>query len=245
MPPSRLQSAVLPRVAVDDEQIERMYTLLAAHFEGTDRATFLKDLAEKEWVVLLRDPAGEIVGFSTLMILEAVVDGQQVRAFFSGDTIVHRDHWGDPALASVWGTFVLGQAGERPEARNYWFLISKGFRTYRFLPLYFKRFFPRHDEPTPAFERAVLDTLATLKFPGAYDPARGIIHFMGPKDRLRGDLAEVPEGREANPHVAFFLATNPGYVEGDELACLAELAPENITAAGQRVTRGRDRVAAS
>lgn len=244
MPPTRLLSAVHPRADLSPEQVDRMYELLASHFEGTDRAAFERDLAEKEWVVLLADPAGVLLGFSTLMAIETVVEGLPLRAFFSGDTIVHREHWGDPALAMVWGNFVLAEAARRPDLRTFWFLISKGFRTYRFLPLYFKRFFPRHDEAPPALEQAILDHLATLKFPGSYDALTGVIRFSGTKDRLRDDLADIPQGRLNDPHVRFFLERNPGYAEGDELACLAEIHPANLTAAAQRVTRAQAREAA-
>lgn len=240
MPLTRLQSAVLPRVELSSEQIGRMYDLLAAHFADTDYATFKRDLDEKEWVILLTGPDGDLLGFSTLMVIETIVEGMALRAFFSGDTIVHRDHWGDPALASVWGNFVLSQVDGRPDIRTYWFLISKGFRTYRFLPVYFNRFFPRHDEPIPPLERAILDHLATLKFPGHYDPHRGIIRFSGGQDRLKEDLAEVPEGRLTDPHVRFFLERNPGFAEGDELACLAEIHPDNLKPAARRVLRSRD-----
>ena len=37
------------------------------------------------------------------------------------------------------------------------------------------------------------------------------------------------------PHIAFFLATNPGHVRGDELVCLTELCDENLTRAGRRM----------
>jgi hypothetical protein len=48
-------------------------------------------------------------------------------------------------------------------------------------------------------------------------------------------LVGVPSGRERNPHTEFFLSKNPGYVNGDELVCLTELCPENLTAAGRRM----------
>ncbi len=57
--------------------------------------------------------------------------------------------------------------------------------------------------------------------------------------KLRGSLSEVPCGREDDPHIAFFLAQNPGHHQGDELVCLTELSPENLTAAGLRMMRAR------
>jgi benzoyl-CoA reductase/2-hydroxyglutaryl-CoA dehydratase subunit BcrC/BadD/HgdB len=51
-------------------------------------------------------------------------------------------------------------------------------------------------------------------------------------------LAEVPDGRRDDPHVAYFLQQNPGWREGDELVCLTEIDDENLTVAGRRMIRG-------
>ena len=60
---------------------------------GVAAEQFEHDLAEKEWVIVLRDGAAgsQIVGFSTLMSLELPAQGQAVKAIFSGDTIVARE----------------------------------------------------------------------------------------------------------------------------------------------------------
>jgi hypothetical protein len=215
---------------------DRMFHLMASHFDNVTPDTFERDLDEKRWVVILRDhQSGEVQGFSTMKLMEAIVDGQPIKAVFSGDTIVGRDYWGETELATVWGAFVLSLVEAHRDVRFYWFLISKGFRTYKFLPVYFKSFYPRHDTPTPAFEASLLETLSEQKFPGRFDPATGVIRFDGPKDRLRPELAEVVSGRLNDPHVAYFLAQNPGYAEGDELACVASLAPDNLRPIAQRV----------
>lgn len=215
---------------------DRMFSLMTAHFDQVARATFERDLDEKDWVVVLRDATtATIQGFSTLMLIDATVSGEPIKAVFSGDTIIHRDYWGETELASVWGQFILSLIRSYQDVKFYWFLISKGFRTYKFLPVYFKAFYPRHDQETPPFEQAILDTLATLKFPRNYHPETGVIRFEGPKDRLRPELAEVSEGRQEDPNVRFFLTHNPGFAEGDELACLAELSEANLKPIALRV----------
>jgi hypothetical protein len=40
-----------------------------------------------------------------------------------------------------------------------------------------------------------------------------------------------------NPHIAFFVAQNPGHAQGDELVCLARIHHDNFSAAGRRMTR--------
>jgi len=54
---------------------------------------------------------------------------------------------------------------------------------------------------------------------------------------LAPDLIALPEGRLTDPHVAFFLARNAGFVRGDELACLALIDDSNLTPAARRMTR--------
>lgn len=247
MHPVRLIGSVSTPKELTEAHRDRMYALMAAHFDNVDRETFEQDLFEKRWVVLLRDRVlGEIQGFSTLMLLDAVVAGEPIKAVFSGDTIVHRDYWGETELASVWGTFIFSLIQSYRGSKFYWFLISKGYRTYKFLPVYFKDFYPRYDAPTPAFEAELMETLADLKFPGHYDPERGILRFDGAKDRLHHDLAEVSELRLNHPHTRFFHDRNPGYVHGDELVCLAELTEENLQPVALRIlARGADKTAIS
>jgi hypothetical protein len=214
---------------------ERMYALLAGAYVNVDRSVFERDLAENAWAILLLDSdAGHIQGFSTLMRLEEVVDGRPVVAVFSGDTIIAREYWGEATLPRLWSRHVFGLAASVRDAPVYWFLISSGYKTYRFLPVFFREFYPRYDRPTPTSIRRLLNTLALRKFPTEYDPARGIVRLDAAAP-LRPGLAEITKRRLADPHVAFFARTNPGHARGDELACLTELTPANLTPAGRRM----------
>lgn len=213
-----------------------MYTLFNHYFANVTWLQFEQDLAEKEWVVILADAVtGQIQGFSTLMRLCVTVDNQPVVAFFSGDTIIHRDYWGEAELPRLWGRHVFNLAETIcAEARVFWFLISSGYKTYRFLPVFFREFYPTYRQPTPFHLKRILDALAQLKFPGEYDPASGIIRFSQAVPLRRG-VAEATERRLKDPHVAFFVAANPGHAEGDQLACLVELTQANLTPAGRRM----------
>jgi len=231
----RLTGYVERPEALVSAQRDEMYGLLAHHFSNVTRPQFEQDLAEKEWVILLTDTgSGQIQGFSTLMRLEVVVDHQPIVAFFSGDTIIHQDYWGETELPRLWGRHVFGLAKTIPEARVYWFLTSSGYKTYRFLSVFFREFYPSYQRPTPAAIKRALDALAQLKFPSEYDAERGLIRSATAAP-LRPGVAEVTKRRLRDPHVAFFVAANPGHAAGDQLACLVELTPANLTSAGRRV----------
>jgi hypothetical protein len=212
-----------------------MRALLETYFDGVTEEQFARDLEEKDWVLRVM-ANGRLVGFSTLAAGEAVVAGRCVNVVYSGDTIMAPEAWGSTVLAKGWITMVRRACAELPVRPCYWLLLSSGFRTYRFLPVFWRKFWPRHDAAMPAEVRVMRDALACGRFGGAYDAEAGVVRFGVPQ-RLRGGLAEVPVARAKDAHVAFFLASNPGHASGDELVCLTELSDENLTAAGRRVVK--------
>ncbi len=213
---------------------EQMYGLMATYYENVTWQQFTHDLAEKHWAALLADErTGEVRGFSTLMRLHACVDERPVVAFFSGDTIIHRDYRGKNMLPRLLLQHGFAESGSSGPARVYWFLICSGYKTYRYLPLLFRAFYPSCEQPTPPHIQRTLDTLARLKFPAEYDPASGIVRLAGATP-LRPGVADLTSHRLNDPHVAFFAAANAGHSRGDELVCLAELTPANLTRAGRR-----------
>ena len=116
----------------------------------------------------------------------------------------------------------------------YWLLLTSGFRTYRFLPVFWKDFFPRYDADG---DKALVDALAVERFGSRYDREHGIVRFERPQV-LVPELLEVPSGRTIDEHVAFFLERNPGYTRGDELVCLTRVGDDdNLTGAGRRIAR--------
>lgn len=233
---SVLTSRVVARSALNGVARAAMFALLARHFDGVTPEGFARDLAEKNRVILL-ERAGELVGFSTLLVYETTFAGEPVSVVYSGDTIVARDAWGTSALPRAWINAVNQLRAAFPRGRYYWLLLTSGFRTYRFLPVFWREFWPRADAPFPPELQELRDQLARERFNGAFDPAAGIVRFVRPQ-RLRAGLAAVPTGRDADPHVAFFLAQNPGHVAGDELVCLTELSAANLTPAGRRMVGG-------
>jgi len=231
--PPRKINGLLPRDALSGAQRDEMFALLSQHFDGVTRGQFEGDLAEKNWVVEIRRE-GRLLGFSTLLVCEAQVDGAALTVIYSGDTIVAPEAWGSPALARSWIAAVNHLRAAFPARPCYWLLLTSGFRTYRFLPVFWREFFPRHATPTPPYEQRLLHHLAATRYGTWHDAASGIVRFPRPQ-RLRGQLGVLPAGRAADAHVAFFIARNPGHACGDELACITEIGEHNLTAAGRRM----------
>ena len=122
-----------------------MLRLLDAHFEGVSAAVFEHDLADKNWVLLIEDD-GLLRGFSTLLLYETEYAGEALTVVYSGDTIMDRSAWGSSALARCWIGSVRALRRLHPRGPLYWLLLSSGFRTYRFLPVFWREFHPRFDQ---------------------------------------------------------------------------------------------------
>ncbi len=205
-----------------------LFTLYDKYYDGTDYSLFLQDLSNKDYVILLRDNNGAIQGFSTLAVLPFEFEANTQRAIFSGDTIINHYHWGERTLPIAWCHLAGQIKASAPEQPLYWFLIVKGYRTYRYLSLFSKRFFPTWRHDTPPQYQALMNYLATMKFGSAYDPQRGVIRFPTPHGYLRKPWADIRPAIRDKPDVRYFLERNPGYEKGDELMCLTELCPENL-----------------
>ncbi len=225
--------AIVAREELTPAQTEEMLQLLALYFDGVTQAQFTRDLVEKNWIVLIRRET-RLVGFSTLLVYESSFDGEPVSVVCSGDTIVAPEAWGTTALARGWITAVNQLRKRFPRGKYYWLLLTSGFRTYRFLPVFWREFFPRYGIPTPPGIKRLQEQLAMERFAEQYNVSSGIVRFRHPQ-QLNGELKKISAERIADPHVAFFVAHNPGHGQGDELVCLTELCLENLTAAGRRM----------
>ncbi len=227
----RLNTSIQPQVQLQKHDREAMFQLYSQHYSNLKRDVFFQDLAAKDWTIMLCDNADEVAGFSTVEVIDLPGYG---RFLFSGDTIVEPHHWFNSQLAAAFGLLMRRYMVETA-APLYWFLISKGYRTYRFLPTYFHEFAPRFDKRTSLADQTVLDAIARHKFGRHYDPATGIISFDGKKDHVNLELCSASCERTRNPHIDYFLCRNPGFRRGDELACLARIAEENLRPIAKRV----------
>jgi hypothetical protein len=239
-----LNGRLVSTAELDARLRERMFDLFRRHFAGVDRCRFEADLAEKSWVLLLEEEGGSLAGFSTLLLERDRWEGEDITVVYSGDTIVDPGAWGTPALPRTWIRSVRTLHALHGTGPLWWLLITSGFRTYRFLPVFWRRFFPRYDGAPDTPLRALAEQLAGRRFGDAYDPRSGIVRFPSPQV-LREGLDGIPEGRRADPHVAFFARANPGHPRGDELVSVARLDDDNLTPAGHRMLYGRSWPAAA
>lgn len=209
--------------------IKQMYDLYASFYENTAMDIFMSDLSKKSGVILLtRKSDDKVVGFSTLTCFDLQVDGRPIRGIFSGDTIIEPAYWGNNSLAATFQRRVLIERMKHPLTPFYWFLISKGYKTYLLLTNNFYNYYPNAHGGDEKYRR-VTEAYCEALFPEAFDRQRMILDFGHAYVRLKGDVADItPELKAANPHIAFFDKVNPEWRRGTELPCVGSLDFESV-----------------
>jgi hypothetical protein len=234
--PERVTGKIESVDALTASDQQQLLGLMRAYYTGFRDYEFARDLSEKQWVITLRGSGGDIHGFSTQVLLQ-IPDDPDAVALFSGDTVVAEPYRSNHLLAGLWGALALELLESYPNKQLFWFLISKGYKTYRYLPLFFKDYFPHRGAPMPVLIAEKMSALAREKFGDRYDVDRKLVRAKRDGCRLRPDVAPVDSQRLRNPDVQFFVEANPRHAEGDELCCMAPIRRDNFTAAAYRVIK--------
>ncbi len=210
--------------------MERLYL---SHYDGASAKQVRTDLQDKDEAILVHSQ-DELVGFTTLKVYEHVWQGRSIRVIYSGDTIVDRAHWGQQILAFTWIAKMGSLKRESPDLPMYWFLIVKGHRTYKYLPVFGKSFYP-HWNIDRSDLKPLADDLAKMRFGMDYNPVTGIVEFAQSKGHLKSEIALPTEEEKTKDAVRFFLERNPNYTRGHELVCLCELSEQNMKPLTRRI----------
>ena len=202
-----------------------MLELIQENYLGVKRKDFYRDLSQEDYVILLRKDQ-QLCGFSTFRLFRHEYSGEQVLVAFSGDTIICKENRNSRILPISFGVLMNSIESEY-DMPLFWMLISKGFRTYRFLPVYFEEFFPVFDRETPAYEKGLIESLSERLFDKRFCPESGVVAGCGQTVKNILEDKEVIE-RRSDPHINFFNCQNPGWINGDELVCLVRYRQSNL-----------------
>jgi len=198
-----------------------MLALMQRYYDGVTAAQFDRDLGEKRFVIRMLDAQGGLCGFSTIQELRLDHEGVPIRVVFSGDTVIDRACWGQKNLQRAFTRYLIRCLILEPRRRLYWFLLSKGYKTY-LLMRHNLESYPNCKRATPPDFAAILELTARHKFGERYDAARGVLPAEGDDAQtVKEGFREVTPAELADPEIAFFVQKNPGYARGDELCCLA------------------------
>lgn len=215
---------------LSESNIEQMFKLFNRYFIH-DAASFRLDLQNKDTVTLIEDTdINKLIGFSSYD--KSIYDDFAI--LFSGSTVVGEQYRNERALMEGFlsiCSYMIKTYSDRPV---YWHLLSMGFRTYRFLPLFFNYYHPSDKFHNDL--KDILDHISNERFGDLYDPATGIVSIPG-GERLRPQYAEIPRNRLNDRYVRFFLEKNPDYRQGNELSCIARISVNNMKSIPQKILK--------
>ena len=232
------QAGIIKHEELTGAERKDLFLLHRQYYDNVYEDIFLKDLSEKDWIIIIRDGRGQLQGFSTIQLIWLKVEQKEHLYLFSGDTIIREEARNTHALAGAFIHFMYFLIDNHRGIPIHWFLITKGYRTYRFLPVYFKEYYPVFNKAVPVCYQKVLDAVAFHKFGDQYNPQAHLIRYKHEKDRLKPGYALINEGRLKNPAVQFFLAKNPFFYKGDELTCITDICKNNFNPLVDRIRKG-------
>ncbi|NVJ59371.1 MAG: hypothetical protein HWE27_03225 [Gammaproteobacteria bacterium] len=206
-----------------EQQIVDMWLLFHAYYDDVEKNKFVSDLMEKDRVILLHDAKGQIQGFSTIKCFNKAIDGKQTRIVYSGDTIINQTYWGQTALQKAFYQFLFKEYLKHPFTPVYWFLISKGYKTYLLLSRNFKAYWPNYRKPTPEKEQQIIRFVAKEMFASAWREESGTLEFDQPLGKLKQAISPITDELLSHPEIKYFNDANPGHIDGNELCCLGHV----------------------
>jgi hypothetical protein len=228
---SKMQGAVMadfyPLDKISNQDVEIMHSVFVKYYHNADWKTFVNDLNKKIGAILLkRIDNGTIVGFSTIGIIEKEIDNKKCMGLFSGDTVIEKEYWGLPNLQAAFIRFMVKMRIKHPLVNCYWFLISKGYKTYLLMANNWSEndYYPRYGKKDDDKRKSIVKVFSNHLFQGFYDEQTGLLKFGDGYQRLKEDVAEITdEMKNKYPKISFFEKANPTWKDGTELPCLADI----------------------
>ncbi len=222
--------------------ISTMFEMMISNYSNVTQEMFNNDLSNKQFVGLIHDESKRIRGFTTFVLNPDNCAGPDYHIIFSGDTIIDPLHWGTQILMKGWCHTIGRLISTDKNKKWYWYLLSKGHRTYMYLPLFFKTFYPNPDLSDQQEELSQIADRVSSKFYGTnWKKDLGVIKFEEHHGELNTALAEATYKKSKSPYVSFFLERNPDFYKGDELVCIAPLSPDNLMrTAKEYILKGMD-----
>lgn len=219
----RLTARIVRVEGLEQDTVGEMWQIFSRYYEAVSRTHFEHDLREKSIVILATDSGDDSLrGFSTVQILRRRIAGRRIVAVFSGDTIIDPGYWGQRTLQRAFLRVLVAVKVRAPATPLYWFLISKGYKTYLLLARNFQHFWPRRGHVTPHREAEIIESLALEKFGAGFSRDLGVFRAGNDSGRVRGGVAPLTTGLLDDPDIRFFANRNPRHAAGDELCCLGK-----------------------
>ena len=215
-----LSTKILAADALSSSLISSMFTIFEKYYDFVDEHTFRSDLRKKTHVILLYHK-NKLVGFSSAFI--GSVGNIKGTVIFSGDTVLEKAHWGSKILQQAFYKLMCLSLLKSPFKPVYWMLMSKGYKTYLLMRKNFPRSFPSFEKKTPILFNKVKNIFYKEYFGQDFKEEYSLIQFSKSKGQLKPGIADPGSCDMKDPNIKFFMESNPGFNNGDELACIAQI----------------------
>lgn len=208
---------------IDSQLIDTLFLLFEQYYLDVSKDQFIADLKEKTHIIIMRNSEKKIVGFSTQKREWVTLEGKKILALFSGDTVIDKDYWGKKDLQKAFFWFILESKLLSRGAPLYWFLISKGFKTYLMMRKNFRRSYPNPLTDFPPFAKKLSHFYYQKRYGNDYMPESNLIIFKNIKGAVKESFQDLPAGPITDLNIQYFLEKNPHYDQGHELACITQI----------------------
>jgi len=221
----KMSANTVPVSTLIQSEIEELFELYSVYYENLNKEQFIIDLKNKTSVILMKNRKGEVKGFSTLTNFRLLNHPDKPYCLYSGDTIIHEDYWGTSALTMEFLKNILIEKIKHPFSNVWWFLISKGYKTYLLLANNFHEYYPRVGVKTPKEKMDIIECLSEMVYPNHFNRETGLITFEDSKhEKLKVFVAPITDQMcDKNIKIKFFQDANPNWERGDELACIGKV----------------------
>lgn len=227
---------VLPTAAIQSRTWDEIWEL-TREFYDTQRSYAEGKLQQQRETVLFRTRCDRtLVGMASVNVAPIVHRGRKLVVIHTSHVLLRERYRGLNLLQQSGFRAFLRARLRFPLRPIYWFFDTFSYKSYLLLPRNFRDFWPRHDQPTPDSERALINELAAHYYGRDWRPGQGIVERSGHK-KLRARTAPLEHGDSADLSLAFFARANPGHAEGDMLVCLCPLSLPNWISLGVRAIR--------
>jgi hypothetical protein len=214
---------------INEIVLNRMFELMNENYNRVTETSFVNDLKKKNWAGIISDENEDVQGFTTFAINPANSGTKNYNVLFSGDTIITHEYWGSQVLMKGWCRSVGSIIASDPGKKWFWYLLSKGHRTYMYLPLFFNEYYPAFEPKENHDSLKQIANEVSLKIFGKYwKEDEGVVRFDSSQGELKPEWANATFQKRNSNFITFFLEKNPGFYKGEELVCIAPISPTNL-----------------
>lgn len=227
----RITTTVHATAELSQAHWDEIWTLTEEFFD-VEREYAEAELRRRQKIAMFR-MNDSLLGMAAIDVYPTEFRGRRLIAISTAHVLIREAWRGRNLIQKLGARTFLATRLRYPFRPIYWFFDTFSYKSYLLLPRNFRRFWPRHDQPTPEPCAALIDQLATQMYGPAWRPARGVVVRSGQK-RMRSSAAPLVLGPGSEPEMEFFARANPGHAEGDMLVCLCPLTLSNWVSVAQK-----------